>query len=82
MPNGILAVSPCTISTCSIGMPSWSATSCAKVVSWPWPWLCVPVNTVTLPVGCTRTVADFVQPGARAERARPLLEGAMPQASI
>ena len=58
MPNGILAVSPCTISTFSMGMPSCSVTSCANVVSWPWPWLWEPVNTVTEPVGWTRTSAD------------------------
>ncbi len=57
MPNGIFAVSPCTTSTCDTGMPSWSLTSCANVVSCPWPWLWVPVNTVTLPVGCTRMLA-------------------------
>ena len=56
--EGDLAVSPWTMSICSSGTPSCSATSCAKVVSWPWPWLCVPVNTVTLPVGCTRMVPD------------------------
>ena len=69
MPYGILAVSPWTISIASIGTPRWSATSCAKVVSCPWPCACDPVSTVTLPVGCTRTAADFEQAGARAERA-------------
>ena len=39
------------------------------MVSWPWPWLCVPVKTVTLPVGCTRISRDLVQAGAGAERA-------------
>ncbi len=34
--------------------PRRAATSWANVVSCPWPWLCEPVNTVTLP-GCTRT---------------------------
>ena len=45
-------------------------TSCASVVSWPWPWLCAPVNTVTLPVGCTRMFADLVE-ARRAHRASP-----------
>ncbi len=62
------------------GTPSWSTTSCAKVVSWPWPWLCVPVNTVTLPVGCTRTLATSYSP-ARAPSEPTSLDGAMPQAS-
>ena len=57
MPKGMRSVSPWTISTFSTGTPSFSTTSCANVVSCPWPWLCVPVNTVTLPVGWTRTVA-------------------------
>src|SRR5437870_1893994 len=35
--------------------PSRSATTCAKVVSCPWPCACEPVNTVTVPVGGTRT---------------------------
>ena len=56
MPNGMRPVSPCTMSTSVIGIPSASATSWEKVVSCPCPWLCDPVRTVTLPVGCTRTV--------------------------
>ena len=51
MPKGTRPVSPCTTSTCSGEMPRRAATTWAKVVSWPWPWLCEPVNTVTLPVG-------------------------------
>ena len=31
----------------SIGMPSTPETICAKVVSWPWPWLCEAVRSVT-----------------------------------
>jgi hypothetical protein len=58
MPNGIAPVSPWTISTCSIGMPSSSATSWENVVSCPWPWEWEPVKTVTPPVGWTRTLAD------------------------
>ena len=45
MPNGLLAVSPWTTSTWLSGMPSCSAAICAKVVSWPCPWLCAPVKT-------------------------------------
>ena len=81
MPNGILAVSPCTTSTSSKGTPSCSATTCAKVVSWPWPWLCEPVNTLRLPVGCTRTLALSYRP-ARAPSEPTTAEGAMPQASM
>ncbi len=80
MPNGILAVSPCTIVDLASGMPSWSDTSWANVVSWPCPWLCVPVNTLTLPVGWTRTLATSYSP-ARAPSCPTSLDGAMPQAS-
>ena len=81
MPNGIFAVSPWTTSTLSIGMPRPSATSCAKVVSCPWPWLWLPVKTVTEPVGWTRTSAVSYKP-ARAPSAPATFEGAIPQASI
>jgi len=57
MPIGVLAVSPCTTSTWSASMPIMSAMTWAKVVSWPWPWLCDPVITTTPPVAFTRTVA-------------------------
>src|SRR3546814_15669704 len=59
---GTEPVSPCTISTFSIGTPSVSATSWEKVVSWPWPWLCEPVKMVTEPVGLKRTCADSQRP--------------------
>src|SRR3546814_9397850 len=62
MPMGTEPVSPCTISTFSIGTPSVSATSWEKVVSWPWPWLCEPVKMVTEPVGLKRTCADSQRP--------------------
>ena len=62
MPNCTLSVSPCTTVTCSMGMPSRCETSWAKVVSWPWPWLCEPVSTSTEPVGLTRTSADSHRP--------------------
>jgi hypothetical protein len=62
-------------------MPSRAATTCAKVVSWPWPWLCEPVNTVTLPVGCTRISPHSNRP-ARAPSAPAMFDGAMPQASM
>ena len=65
----------------SIGMPSPSATSWEKVVSWPWPWLCEPVRTETLPVGWTRTAALSNSP-ARAPSEPTTAEGAMPHASI
>jgi hypothetical protein len=81
MPKGTRPVSPCTTSTLSTGMPSRAATTCAKVVSWPWPWLCEPVNTVTLPVGCTRISPHSNRP-ARAPSAPAMFDGAMPQASM
>ena len=46
------------IDTFAAGTPSRLETIWLNVVSWPCPWLCVPVNTVTLPVGCTRTWPD------------------------
>ena len=81
MPNGTRPVSPWTISTLSTGMPSLPATTCAKVVSWPWPWLCEPVKTVTVPVGWTRTSPASNRP-ARAPSAPAMFDGAMPQASM
>src|SRR5215470_9258098 len=81
MPNCTLSVSPCTIDTFSIGVPSRSATSWANVVSWPWPWLCDPVSTSTEPVGLTRTSADSHRP-TPAPSEPTALDGAMPQASI
>ncbi len=58
MPNGVVEVSPWTTSMFSSGTPSLSDTSWAKVVSWPWPWLCDPVMTWTLPVGLNLICAD------------------------
>ena len=46
---GIRRVSPVTTSTSSNRTPSSSATSCAKTVAWPWPWVVRPVATLTLP---------------------------------
>ena len=65
----------------SIGMPSSSATSWANVVSCPCPCECEPVKTVTLPVGCTRTLPDSQSP-AWAPSEPTTLEGAMPHASM
>jgi hypothetical protein len=61
-------------------MPSRAATTCAKVVSCPWPWLCEPVNTVTLPWGDAH-LAGLEQAGARPS-APAMLLGARPQASM
>ena len=46
---GIRRVSPVTTSTSSNLTPSSSATSWAKTVAWPWPWVVRPVATLTLP---------------------------------
>ena len=81
MPNCTLSVSPCTIATFSIGMPSRSATSWANVVSCPCPWLWQPVNTSTEPVGLTRTSADSHRP-TPAPSEPTALDGAMPHASM
>ena len=49
------AVSPVTSRTCSGVTPSWSASTCAKVVSWPCPLDCVPATTSTKPSARTLT---------------------------
>jgi len=81
MPNGVVAVSPWTTSTFSIGTPSLSEISWAKVVSWLWPWLCAPVRTWTLPVGLNLICADshWPTPPPSAPITR---EGPRPQASM
>ena len=81
MPTGVFSVSPWMTSTSSNGMPSLSATSWLKVVSWPWPWLCVPVSTCTLPVWLKRTLALSHKP-TPAPSEPTTAEGAMPQASM
>ena len=55
-PNGTAAVSPPITVTQSIGTPSASAATCAKLVSCPWPELTAPVATVTCPARSTFTV--------------------------
>ena len=57
IPAGVRAVSPWTTTTASMETPRRSATIWAKVVSWPWPCGEMPVVTVTVPLGSTRTVA-------------------------
>ena len=52
-------------------VPSRSATICAIVVSSPCPCGEVPVNTVTAPVMCTRTIADSHRPVCRPKPGRP-----------
>ena len=44
-------MSPCTTLTSSSRTPSSSAASWASVVSWPWPFDCRPVVSVTVPSG-------------------------------
>ena len=58
MPNGVWSVSPCSTTMSSAGMPSSWVTIWAKVVSWPWPWVCAPILRTALPVGCTRSSAE------------------------
>ena len=41
-------------------MPVSSATICAKVVSWPWPWVFTPSLRMALPVGWTRSSAESI----------------------
>ena len=63
-PYAVTALSPCTIVTSSKSMPSSSATTCAIVVSMPWPCEPVPSETVTWPFGLTRTTAVSVPIGS------------------
>jgi hypothetical protein len=65
----------------SMPTPKRSATSWAKVVSWPWPWLCEPVRTSTVPTALTRTSADSQSP-TPAPSDPTAADGAMPQASM
>ena len=46
-----MSVSPMMTSMVSTGTASRSATTCAKLVSWPWPLGCVPMTTPTRPSG-------------------------------
>ena len=44
------------------GCRSPPTTIWAKVVSWPWPWVCTESRTTALPVGCTRSSAPSAMP--------------------
>ncbi len=68
------------ISTLDIGTPSRDAMICAKVVAWPWPWLCVPSSACTLPSCCTRICAASKKP-TRAPSAAAIRDGATPEDS-
>ncbi len=81
MPNRISRVAVHDVDVLDRDAEARSATTCANVVSCPWPWLCEPVNTVTLPVGCTRTSPASNRP-ARAPSEPATAEGAMPHASM
>ena len=54
-PDATTAVSPVTSLTCSGVMPSLSASTWAKLVSWPWPLDCVPATASTAPSARTLT---------------------------
>ena len=58
IPYGVVEVSPKRTFTSARGMVSSSATTWAKVVSWPWPWLWVETWAVTLPEGSIRSCVD------------------------
>ena len=81
MPNGVVAVSPWTTSIWSDRHAELVGMSWAKVVSWPWPWLCEPVMTWTLPVGLNLICADSHWPTP--PPSWPMTcDGARPQASM
>lgn len=50
-PRGTSAVSDCTSRIVSIGTWSTAEATWANAVSWPWPWLLVPAETVNVPSG-------------------------------
>jgi len=64
-PTFTTSVSPRMIFTLSTGTCSRSDTTCAKLVSWPWPLGCVPMTTSTRPSG--RTVIRACSLGAPIE---------------
>jgi hypothetical protein len=55
-PRGTRAVSPCTSLKVSTGRPSLALATCAKLVSWPCPFDCVPTAMSIEPVA--RTVSQ------------------------
>ena len=55
--HGVVAESPATMRTISMGTPISSATTWAIVVSWLWPCDTCHVDTVTWPVGSMRAHA-------------------------
>ena len=79
IPRWTRRVSPNATSMRSRPIPVRSATTWAKEVSWPWPWLCVPMNSVAAPDGWTwrralsqlPTVAPIA--GARSDAQPPQL---------
>ena len=56
-PMAIAAVSASDITTSSGSTRQMSATTCAKIVSIPWPWGQAPDDTKILPEGSIRTIA-------------------------
>ena len=63
-PKNTWSVSPCMYCTSSGSRPSRSQTICLNTVSWPWPWLIEPENSVTAPERSKRISAPS-KPGAR-----------------
>ena len=63
-PSGPERVSPWSTVTSSGVTPRWSATTCANVVSCPWPWALEPVMAVTRPDRSTR-MDPLSQPSAQ-----------------
>ena len=55
-PFGTMSVSPCTTSIVSASMPSFSDSTCLKLVTCPWPLSCIPEITVALPSPPTLSV--------------------------
>ena len=69
--------------TSSMGMPNWSATTWAYVVSWPWPCGWVPIVTMTLPVRWTLMLDDSHIAAPQPSPTAPIhLDGATPQTSM
>ncbi len=79
-PNWTTAVSPSTISILSSPSLNRSDRIWAKVVAWPWPWLCVPGSARRLPWRSTRSSADS-NIASRPPKVPSRREGATPEDS-
>ena len=62
VPVATRSVSPCWKRTRSGGIPGLSAMIWRNDVAWPWPWSCVPSESVSAPDGSKRSSACSISP--------------------